>query len=345
VRIAPSWPLTLDRCYFEYLCLVEQSKYAPEYIPEVYFFDRDMSLYVMEYLTPHIILRRGIIKAIKYPLLDEHVSDFLAKTLFHTSDLYLKSEEKKQKISEFPHNDLLHLTEKVIYTEPYIQHPNNRNNPEIQSVVDTIQSDIEIKLHVSYFKDQFMNNTQALIHGDLHTGSIMVTQERTFFIDPEFAMYGPMSFDVGKYLGNLILGYLCQDGQKTQDTEPIDRDEYKKWLKEQILNTWYKFYAKFINLWNSHHSGDLYDFLKGDEKGLKMAQELFMNKLFHDSVGIMGLVIIRRILGIAHVQDIESIKDLKERAKCETVALNLAVKLIKERENFSTIDEVVSLFT
>jgi len=268
----------------------------------------------------------------------------MAKTLFHTSDLFLKSEEKKQKISEFPHNFLLHLTEKVIYTEPYIQHPNNRHNPEIKEVVESIQSDVELKLHVSHFKNQFMNNTQALIHGDLHTGSIMVTQEKTHFIDPEFAMYGPMSFDIGKYLGNLILGYLCQDGQSTQDTDPIDRDDYKNWLKEQLVSTWYKFYTKFINLWNSSHSGDLYDFLKGDVKGMKMAQGLYMNNLFHDCVGIMGIVIIRRILGIAHVQDFESIKDPKVRAKCETTALNLAVKLIKERENFSTIDEIVSLF-
>ena len=42
-----------------------------------------------------------------------------------------------------------------------------------------------------------MGSPEALIHGDLHTGSIMVTESETRVIDPEFAFYGPMGFDVG----------------------------------------------------------------------------------------------------------------------------------------------------
>lgn len=40
----------------------------------------------------------------------------------------------------------------------------------------------------------------------------MVTFESTQVIDPEFAFYGPMGFDVGAFLGNLILAYFSQDG-------------------------------------------------------------------------------------------------------------------------------------
>jgi len=209
--------------------------------------------------------------------------------------------------------------------------------------LNILKNDIELKIHVSYLKDQFMNYTQALIHADLHTGSIMVTQDKTHFIDPEFAMYGPMSFDIGKYLGNLIIGYISQEGHKGQDTEPIDREDYKIWLMDQIVTTWNHFSLKFLHLWDSSHLGDLYSILKGDEKGMKVAQISYMNKLFHETVGVMGVVIIRRILGIAHVQDLESIKDLKERAKCERAALRLAVKFIKERDSINSIEEVVSL--
>ncbi len=51
-------------------------------------------------------------------------------------------------------------------------------------------------------------DAQALIHGDLHTGSIMVNEQDTKVIDPEFAFYGPMGFDVGTLLANLLLN-LC----------------------------------------------------------------------------------------------------------------------------------------
>ncbi|KAK8966466.1 Methylthioribose kinase 1 [Platanthera guangdongensis] len=60
----------------------------------------------------------------------------------------------------------------------------------------------------------FRERSQALIHGDLHTGSIMVTTESTQVIDPEFAFYVPMGFYIGEFVGNLILEFFSQDGHK-----------------------------------------------------------------------------------------------------------------------------------
>lgn len=44
----------------------------------------------------------------------------------------------------------------------------------------------------------------------------MVTRESTQVIDPEFAFYGPMGFDIGAFLGNLILAFFAQDGHADQ---------------------------------------------------------------------------------------------------------------------------------
>ena len=59
---------------------------------------------------------------------------------------------------------------------------------------------------------RFIEQAQALLHGDLHTGSLMVTQDTTYAIDPEFAYYGPMAFDVGKIIVNLLLCFFALDG-------------------------------------------------------------------------------------------------------------------------------------
>lgn len=40
----------------------------------------------------------------------------------------------------------------------------------------------------------------------------MVTSDSTQVIDPEFAFYGPMGFDIGAFIGNLILAFFAQDG-------------------------------------------------------------------------------------------------------------------------------------
>lgn len=54
------------------------------------------------------------------------------------------------------------------------------------------------------------------------------------------------------------------------------------------------------------------------------------------------MVIDRRIVGVAHVQDFESITDAAKRAACERRALELAKMLLKERRKFEGIAEIIS---
>jgi len=68
---------------------------------------------------------------------------------------------------------------------------------------------------------------QALLHGDMHTGSLMVTQDTTYAIDAEFAVYGPIAFDVGKFMANLLLAFFALDGHSSDaDT----RTKQRGWL-------------------------------------------------------------------------------------------------------------------
>ena len=70
-----------------------------------------------------------------------------------------------------------------------------------------LYEDEALKLAVAKLKFEFMNNAQALIHGDLHTGSIFVKQDSTRVFDPEFAFYGPMGYDIGNVVANMIFAW------------------------------------------------------------------------------------------------------------------------------------------
>lgn len=95
--IGESWPMTKERAYFEALALREHGRLSPDHVPEVYHFDRTMSLIGMRYLEPpHIILRKGLIAGIEYPLLADHMSDYMARTLFYTSLLYHNTTDHKK---------------------------------------------------------------------------------------------------------------------------------------------------------------------------------------------------------------------------------------------------------
>ena len=50
----------------------------------------------------------------------------------------------------------------------------------------------------------------------------------------------------------------------------------------------------------------------------------------------------RRIVGIAHVADLDSIEDADVRAECERRALEFGKKLVKYRARFSAIQDVAS---
>jgi 5-methylthioribose kinase len=47
--VGTSWPLTLDRAWFEYEALVEEARHARARVPAVYHFDRKMALLVMAF--------------------------------------------------------------------------------------------------------------------------------------------------------------------------------------------------------------------------------------------------------------------------------------------------------
>jgi len=93
--VGDAWPLPLERSYFESIALEEQARAAPGMAPRLYATDRVGAAIVMEYLTPHIILRKALIRGQTLPLFAAQMAEFLAQSLFKTSDLYLPAARKE----------------------------------------------------------------------------------------------------------------------------------------------------------------------------------------------------------------------------------------------------------
>ncbi|KAF4382372.1 hypothetical protein G4B88_011324 [Cannabis sativa] len=343
--IGESWPMTKERAYFEAVTLKEHGRWCPNNVPEVFHFDRTMSLIAMRYLEPpHIILRKGLIAGVEYPLLAEHISDYMANTLFYTSLIYRSTTEHKKAVAEFCGNvELCRLTEQVVFSDPYkVSEYNHWTSPYLDEDAEAVRNDDGLKVEIAELKSKFCERSQALIHGDLHTGSVMVTHDSTQVIDPEFAFYGPMGFDIGAFLGNLILAYFAQDGHAVGEN---DRKNYKEWILKTIEDTWNLFRKKFTALWDKHKDGSGEAYLPAIYNNPELqllVQKKYFEDLLHDTVGFGSAKMIRRIVGVAHVEDLESIADPSKRATCEKRALYLAKMLLKERRKFHDISEIVS---
>ena len=341
--VGESWPLPLRRAFFEHQALVAQARAAPQHVPKVLHFDETLALTVMAFLHPHIILRKGLILGIVYPKLADHMATFLAETLFATSDLGQPAAAKKKHMALFCDNiELCRITEDLVFTDPWrIAEGNRWTSPQLDETAAAVRTDGPWKRAAQEFKLKFLGEAQALIHGDLHSGSIMVTPAETYAIDPEFAFYGPMGFDVGALIGNLYLAYFSQNGH---EAKPGERDGYRDWILQTIETIWILFDRRFRALWNKAHAGDTFMpalFATAAERAaFDAAQQAYMRRLFVDSLGFAGCKMTRRILGLAHVEDLESIANPDVRAACEKRALQHAHALMVEGGRFSDIEAV-----
>ena len=251
--VGESWPFPIERIDFEHEALGVQARAAPGLVPEVYHYDPVRAFIAMERLSPHIILRKGLVRGIRYPRLAEQLGDFLARSLFFTSDLALTTPEKKRLMARFAGNaELCATTEDVIFTGPYWEAPLNRHTtPQLDAAVAALRADEEAMIAAAELKLVFRTATEAVIHGDLHTGSVMVSDADMRVIDAEWAFFGPMGFDLGAVVGNLLLAYFSQPGHASAED---DRTAYQAWILALIEQIWTRFETGFVDLWRHHRS-------------------------------------------------------------------------------------------
>lgn len=341
-----SWPLPPERASFEEAALSLQGRFATGLVPRVIHYDSELFLIVMERLRPHVVLRDGLIQGKTFPRFVDQIARFMAQSLFFTSDLGMATAEKKERVAFFCGNiEASRLNEQLIFTEPYTDSRHNHwTSPQLDDIAAEIRADEALKRAVSVLKLRFMTELQALVHGDLHTGSIMVTPTDTKIIDLEFATFGPMGFDLGRLVGSLLMAYFSQDGHARPDAP---RTSFERWLLESIEQVWQGFSDRFLGLWRSAHAGDAYDealFAGPAGAGsLEQAQKEHMRRLFEDTMRFAGANIIRRILGRQHQPDFQRIEDPDRRAACERRALLLARELVKDAHYVTDMAEVTAV--
>jgi 5-methylthioribose kinase len=345
VRVAgASWPMTLERAFFEASYYASVAPYVGGLIPRIYHYDGELYCTVMECLSPHIILRQGLIAGNRYPNVARDIGDYIACASFFTSDFARPFEHKLDGVALFARNkQLMRITVELVFCDPYRFSERNRHtSPHLDEIVADLRGDGRLKVAAAHFGQKFLGEAQALVHGDLHSGSVMVTEGNTRVIDPEFAFYGPIGFDLGAFLGNLLLSWYSQPGHAT---ERDDRVAYQHWILEQSASFWESFRSRFLALWAEHADGDVLPVSmfsrSGEASTLTSARSAFLDELFADMLGFAACKMIRRIVGFAHVIDFERIQDAALRAGCEAGALAMARTLLTSPAQFHSIQDVI----
>ena len=327
------WPLDIGRGAIENKILKLEYELTDGLVPKVYLFDDEMCCTIMEDLHDYIIMRYGLLNLEIYPNFAEQITDFLVKTLLLTSDVVMEHKEKKNRVKEFINPELCEITEELVYTEPF--NIGGRNDME-DFLVDfhkkELVEDDELRLEVAKLKFDFMNNAQALLHGDVHTGSIFVNQKYTKVIDPEFAFYGPMAYDIGALIANLVMNYLSTDA-RLEDGPAKDR--HLNYLLKTMGEVIDLFKVKSLKLWDEVVTDQM-----AKVPGFK---DWYINDVIVNTAGVTGCEMIRRTVGFAHVKDLDVIPDDAKREKTKKQNILLAKEFIKNRHKIVTGKDYIKL--
>lgn len=140
-------------------------------------------------------------------------------------------------------------------------------------------------------------------------------------LDPEFAFYGPIGYDVGNVIANLIFPWINVEVTMEGETKLFRQN----WLEDTIASTVDLFCQKSLRILKEESMEPL--------ARIPGFAEWYMRDILCDSAGMTGLELNRRIIGDAKDQDIAGIEERNQRKIAESICVLCAKKFILKRNS------------
>jgi len=326
--VGPSWPMAPDRARIEYETTVIHSKAAGHLVPKLYHYDPDRYIISMEDLSDHTVWRTKLNAGEQNHGAATSIGEYVAKTTFATSIFGQGATSHYNDLGRAANPELCLITEDLVFTEPYFPADRNSVLPENEVDAKAIIDDKQMVAEMGQLKYKFMTATEALIHGDLHTGSIMVKSDAngkeisTRAFDSEFAFYGPIGFDLGAVIANFYIALARAIA--------LGRTEHQKFVKELPNEFWNSFEKTFRSLWPSRVDKRIFTDQLLDQ---------LIKKWKVDALGFAAAKMTRRIVGLAKTSDIETLEPA-QRVGAARGVLRSAQMIVRERHNDSDIAKI-----
>ena len=316
-----------DRSRIEAEILIKHNELAPGLVPVVYGYDPVMCCTCMEDLKNYKIMRTALLEENIYPFFADKITTYLVDVTLPTTDIVLDHKTKKKQVQSFINPDLCDITEQLVYSEAAgnFSGKNTTSNGSKEFVQKQIYEDTDLRLEVAKLKFEFMEHAQALLHGDIHSGSIFINDEGMKAFDVEFAFYGPIGYDVGNVLAHMVFALAHSEAT---NGEVDHKKDFRNWILKSCENIVDMFRDKFTKKYHELATDNL-------AKTPGFCQ-YYLDEIITDTAGAMGTELLRRVVGVAKVKDITSIEDEDKRAEQEQKLLLLAKRCIMNRKSFNS---------
>jgi len=333
--VGPGWPMTPERSQRETDALVAHAAIDPAHVPTVYDYDAERHVIAMEDLSDHRVWRGVLVGGERIDGVAAAMGRYVGGYAFETSILAMTGEDHKAALARAVNPELCRITEDLVFTEPFVGpfDETGRNSFDAVNAADVaaLAADSVMLAEMAHAKWRFMTAAEALIHGDLHTGSVMIRPPSpgrpvsAKAIDPEFSFYGPVAFD----LGNLWANYAFAAARALA----LGDGEGAAWCAAQAGETWRAFEDEFGSRWPRRSQPELFGDLARDRLVATWRTETWL---------FAAAELCRRIVGLAKVADIENLAPTVKVGAVRGV-LATARELVRARHDDSSPEHFASI--
>jgi 5-methylthioribose kinase len=298
--VGPEWPIDPNRIASEARAYATLADLAPASVPAVEPVDLDRFVLVMEDLSDLDVLRDVLVRQVTdhvagrapaqldFDALGVVVGRFSAELSVATSRMVLGADEHAALIDTAANPDLCALTVDAVLDEPFRLNDHNHWVPELDTRVRALYTDTELLDAVGHVREIFATRAEALIHGDLHSGSLMVGErdgaQATKIFDPEFSFVGPIGMDLGLFWANLTIAAIAA----TQ----VDAAGLAALRIRGIESSWRAFVGVVTERWPARLAAP---------EGLSLDD--WLARIRSDAWRFAGVESVRRVAGYSHAAD------------------------------------------
>lgn len=300
----------MDRAIYENAYVRYYSQYMPEKLEKQLWFDLVMCINIYEDLSYMKILRQCLLNGELREKIGVEIGEYLAQQYYYSSSLYLSIEDKKIMESSFSNMRMRQLTEEFILVNPFEDSSNNNIDADIMPFVEKIWSNKAVCSKAKYLVMKFVSNKECLISGDFHPGNVFVDDKKCIFFDFDFAMWGPIAYDLGTMLGNLIISY------ETSEIYNAGNMAHKEQIAEIMVDMFDAFRKKMRE-----------QLKKWDESIVDM----MLDEIVGDAVGYAAATIAGRTYGYARFKEIIMLDGKQQRVEIISRLVNIVIELLSRK--------------
>lgn len=311
VRILPEWALTIERVQREAWFLDTWARFNARHVPASYGLDLDRHVLAMQHLTDHVLWRTALHDGEVNLAAASSAGAMLARAAFFTSPMGQSPEEHARSVAASANPEMDALMVDVVFDIPFATDPRNTADPHLRDWRRRLTSDRAAAAAIATLRWCYTTRREAVLHGDLHTGSIMVAGDDVRVIDGEFSRHGPVAWDLGELWSHLA---LAADGHHIRGD-----DNLADAAAQLVPATWRGFTAELTRLWPERVPQGL-----GDDwlsRWLGETQTL--------AAQFAGLETLRRIVGVGTCEQLDLL-DEPLRPSAADAAITRALTALKE---------------